>query len=110
MPTGTVKFFDSSKGFGFIQPDNGGKDAFVHITAVERAGMTGLSENQRISYDLAEERPGKLSAVNLKSPEDNANSDQPEQASGEQDLAADGSWPGDRSRPSPGGLILRQRD
>jgi CspA family cold shock protein len=70
MPIGTVKFFNFSKGFGFIQPDDGGKDAFVHISAVERAGMTGLSENQRISYDVAEERPGKLSAVNLKAPEE----------------------------------------
>lgn len=70
MPIGTVKFFNFSKGFGFIQPDDGGKDAFVHISAVERAGMTGLSENQRISYDVAEERPGKLSAINLKAPEE----------------------------------------
>ena len=70
MPIGTVKFFNFSKGFGFIQPDDGGKDAFVHISAVERAGMTGLSENQRISYDVAEERPGKLSAINLQAPED----------------------------------------
>ena len=91
MPIGTVKFFDTTKGFGFIQPDDGNKDAFVHISAVERAGMRGLSENQRISYDLAEERPGKMSAINLKSPEDNASSGQSEQPSGEQDLAAEGS-------------------
>jgi CspA family cold shock protein len=88
MPIGTVKFFDSTKGFGFIQPDDGSKDAFVHISAVERAGLSGLSENQRISYELAEERPGKMSAINLKSPEDNAGSDQP---SGEQDLAPENS-------------------
>lgn len=74
MPIGTVKFFNFSKGFGFIQPDDGGKDAFVHISAVERAGMTGLSENQRISFDLAEERPGKLSAINLRTPEEVAES------------------------------------
>lgn len=70
MPVGTVKWFNETKGFGFIQPDGGGPDAFVHITAVERAGMQTLSENQRVSYDLAEERPGKMSATNLRSPED----------------------------------------
>jgi len=95
MPIGTVKFFDTTKGFGFIQPDDGSRDAFVHISAVERAGMSGLSENQRISYDLAEERPGKMSAINLKSPEDNANSDQTDsqsqQPSDVQDLAPENS-------------------
>lgn len=94
MPTGTVKFFDSSKGFGFIQPDDGSKDAFVHITAVERAGMTGLSENQRVSYDLTEERPGKLSATNLKAPEESSagqSDDQSDEASTAQDLASEGS-------------------
>ena len=70
MPTGTVKWFNETKGFGFIQPDEGGDDAFVHITAVERAGMRTLRENQRVSYDLQEDRPGKKSATNLQSAED----------------------------------------
>jgi CspA family cold shock protein len=96
VKTGTVKWFNPTKGFGFIQPDDGSKDAFVHISAVERAGMTGLSENQRLSYDLAEERPGKMSAINLKAPEDNADGsqpdNQPEQAADhQQDLAPEGS-------------------
>lgn len=65
MITGTVKFFDSTKGFGFITPDTGGKDAFVHISAVERAGMDTLKDNQRIGYDLEEDRRGKMAAVNL---------------------------------------------
>ena len=95
MPIGTVKFFNLSKGYGFIQPDDGGKDAFVHISAVERSGLTGLSDNQRIAYDLEEDRPGKISAINLKKPEEAAASDQtdnqPEQASDQQDLAPQGS-------------------
>ncbi len=95
MPIGTVKFFNSSKGYGFIQPDGGGNDAFVHISAVERSGMTGLSENQRITYDLEEDRRGKMSAINLKAPEEAAASDQtddqPEQASDQQDLTPQGS-------------------
>jgi len=66
MPTGTVKFFNENKGYGFIQPDEGGQDAFVHITAVERAGMRSLRENQRLSYDLQQDQRGKTSAVNLK--------------------------------------------
>jgi len=66
MPTGTVKFFNQSKGYGFIQPDAGGKDVFVHITAVQRAGLTGLSENQKISYELKQGRDGKMSADDLK--------------------------------------------
>ena len=67
MPTGTVKWFNSQKGFGFIQPDNGGPDAFVHISAVERAGMGDLQENQKVQYDLvADKRSGKQSADNLK--------------------------------------------
>lgn len=70
MPVGTVKFFNESKGYGFIQPDGGGNDAFVHVTAVERAGMRSLRENQRISYDLEQDRRGKMSAVNLQSAED----------------------------------------
>ncbi|HEY0629719.1 MAG TPA: cold-shock protein [Sphingomicrobium sp.] len=69
MPIGTVKFFNDSKGYGFIQPDGGGNDAFVHITAVERAGMNSLRQDQRLSYDLEQDQRGKTSAVNLK-PED----------------------------------------
>jgi cold shock protein len=65
MPTGTVKWFNVTKGFGFIQPDGGGKDVFVHISAVERAGLNGLNEGQNVSFDVQEER-GKLAAVNLK--------------------------------------------
>jgi CspA family cold shock protein len=70
MPIGTVKFFNASKGYGFIQPEGGGNDTFVHISAVERSGLTSLSENQRVSYDLEQDRRGKMSAVNLKSPEE----------------------------------------
>jgi len=62
---GTVKFFNASKGFGFISPVEGGNDAFVHISAVERAGMTTLHENQRVSYELEPSRDGKMSACNL---------------------------------------------
>jgi cold shock protein len=66
MATGTVKWFNSQKGFGFIQPDDGGKDVFVHISAVERAGMRGLNEGQKISYEVvADRRTGKSSAQNL---------------------------------------------
>src|SRR6185312_3335874 len=60
MITGTVKFFNEHKGYGFIAPDGGGNDAFVHVTAVERAGMRSLRENQRITYDLEEDKRGKL--------------------------------------------------
>lgn len=63
--TGTVKWFNAQKGFGFIQPDNGGKDVFVHISAVERAGLSGLNEGQKISYEVVAER-GRETAVNLK--------------------------------------------
>lgn len=66
MTEGIVKFFNSTKGYGFIQPTNGGKDAFVHISAVERAGLTTLNEGQKVSYDLESGRDGKQSAVNLK--------------------------------------------
>ena len=69
MPIGTVKFFNDSKGYGFIAPDDGGTDAFVHITAVERAGMRSLQQNQRVSYELEEDRRGKMSAVNLQAAE-----------------------------------------
>jgi CspA family cold shock protein len=66
MTTGTVKWFNSTKGFGFIQPDNGGADAFVHISAVERAGMRELVEGQKISFELEQDkRSGKMSASNL---------------------------------------------
>ena len=65
MATGTVKWFNIQKGFGFIQPDNGGADAFVHISAVERAGMSTLNKEQRISYELETDQRGKTSAVNL---------------------------------------------
>ena len=95
MPIGTVKFFNASKGYGFIQPDGGGSDAFVHISALERSGMTGLSDNQRVAYDLEEDRRGKMSAINLKAPEEVATSDQTndqtEQTSDQQDLAPQGS-------------------
>jgi CspA family cold shock protein len=65
MPIGTVKFFNASKGYGFIQPEDGGQDAFVHITAVERAGMQTLKENQKVSYELEQDQRGKTKAVNL---------------------------------------------
>ncbi|HMB09538.1 MAG: cold-shock protein [Salinarimonas sp.] len=66
MITGTVKWFNSTKGFGFIQPDEGGADAFVHISAVERAGMREIVEGQKISYELEQDRKsGKMSACNL---------------------------------------------
>lgn len=66
MSTGTVKFFNTSKGFGFIQPDDGSKDVFVHISAVERSGLGTISENQKLSYDLEQGNNGKSAAVNLK--------------------------------------------
>ena len=66
MDTGTVKWYNETKGYGFIQPDNGGKDVFVHATALERAGMRGLREGQKISYELVQDkRSGKVSADNL---------------------------------------------
>jgi CspA family cold shock protein len=65
MINGTVKFFNANKGFGFIEPEDGSKDAFVHITALERAGITGLAEGQKVSYELEEGRDGKKSATNI---------------------------------------------
>ena len=65
MIEGTVKFFNSTKGYGFIAPNDGSKDAFVHITALERAGISGLAEGQKVSYDLEKGRDGKVSATNL---------------------------------------------
>ncbi|SIO10188.1 cold-shock protein [Vannielia litorea] len=65
MPKGTVKWFNATKGFGFIAPDEGGKDVFVHISAVERAGLTGLKDDQKVSFDLESGRDGRQSASNL---------------------------------------------
>jgi CspA family cold shock protein len=65
MTTGTVKFFNPAKGFGFIEPEDGSKDAFVHISAVERAGLTSLNEGQKVSYELQTGQNGKTSAENL---------------------------------------------
>ena len=74
MTTGTVKFFNENKGYGFIAPDGGGNDAFVHISAVERSGLRSLRQDQRVSYDLQEDRRGKMAAVNIR----------PEEASGDE--------------------------
>ncbi len=65
MTTGTVKWFNSVKGYGFIEPEDGSKDAFVHISAVERAGLDGLAEGQKVSYELQNNQNGKTSAENL---------------------------------------------
>ena len=66
MTNGTVKFFNTAKGFGFIQPDDGSKDVFVHISAVERAGLATLNEKQKVSFELERGANGKVSATNLK--------------------------------------------
>ncbi len=67
MPTGTVKFYNSAKGYGFIQPDDGGKDVFVHASALERAGMRNLAEGQKISFDVeVDQRAGKSHAANIR--------------------------------------------
>lgn len=65
MTTGTVKFFNNAKGFGFITPEGGTKDVFVHVSALERAGLQGLADGQRVSFDLENDRQGRASAVNL---------------------------------------------
>jgi CspA family cold shock protein len=65
MATGTVKWFNATKGFGFIQPESGGRDVFVHISAVERAGLTGLADNQKVTFDIESGRDGRESASNL---------------------------------------------
>lgn len=68
MPIGKVKFFNTQKGFGFIAPEGGGNDAFVHISAVERAGMNSLVQDQRVAYELETDQRGRTSAVQLKNP------------------------------------------
>ncbi len=65
MANGTVKWFNTTKGYGFIAPESGGKDIFVHISAVERSGLTGLADNQKVTYDLESGRDGRESAVNI---------------------------------------------
>jgi cold shock protein len=65
MPTGTVKWFNATKGYGFIAPETGGGDVFVHISALERSGMTGLADNQKVNYELETSRDGRDNAVNL---------------------------------------------
>ncbi|MBD3662219.1 MAG: cold-shock protein [Arenibacter algicola] len=65
MPTGTVKWFNTTKGYGFITPDEGGADAFVHITAVQRSGLQGLNEGQKLQFELKEQRNGKMAAEEL---------------------------------------------
>ena len=86
MTTGTVKWFHPAKGFGFIEPEDGSTDAFVHISAVERAGMGTLSEGQKISYDLQPGQNGKSSAENLKEVSDDAGDDADTES--EEDAAA----------------------
>ncbi|MDZ7709105.1 MAG: cold-shock protein [Roseovarius sp.] len=65
MPTGTVKWFNTTKGYGFIAPDDGGKDVFVHISAVERSGLTGLADNQKVGFELQDGRDGRQMAADL---------------------------------------------
>lgn len=70
MASGTVKWFNAQKGFGFIEPDDGSRDVFVHISAVERAGMSDLREGQKVSFELEQDRRGRSSAVNLQAQSD----------------------------------------
>jgi CspA family cold shock protein len=77
MTTGTVKFFNEHKGYGFIAPDEGGNDAFVHISAVERSGMRTLHQNQRVSYEMERDKRGRMSAVNIKDAGEPATAAQP---------------------------------
>ncbi|PYG28282.1 cold-shock protein [Pelagimonas varians] len=65
MPSGTVKWFNTTKGYGFIAPDDGGKDVFVHISAVERSGLTGLADDQKVNFELQENRDGRVMASDL---------------------------------------------
>jgi CspA family cold shock protein len=67
MPNGTVKWFNATKGYGFISPEDGGKDVFVHISAVQQSGMESLSDNQKVSFDMTEGRDGRLMASNITS-------------------------------------------
>ena len=83
MPTGKVKFFNMDKGYGFIAADDGSGDSFVHISAVERAGMNTLRENQRVAYDLEEDRRGKMAASNLRSADEAGGGDAPSDQAGE---------------------------
>jgi len=66
MPNGTVKWFNTTKGYGFIEPEEGGKDVFVHISAVERSGLTGLADNQKVAFELREGRDGRTMASDIK--------------------------------------------
>ena len=66
MPNGTVKWFNTTKGYGFIEPEDGGKDVFVHISAVQRSGMEGLSDNQKVSFELEASRDGRMAAIDIK--------------------------------------------
>ena len=65
MPTGTVKWFNTTKGYGFIAPEGGGKDVFVHLSAIERSGLTGLADNQKVSYEMIEGRDGREMAADI---------------------------------------------
>ena len=94
MPIGTVKFFNEHKGFGFIAPETGGNDAFVHISAVEKSGMRSLRENQRVSYELQEDRRGKMAAVNIQDASDTVPVDAAaDSGSSGSDVEADGNGP-----------------
>ena len=96
MATGTVKWFNPAKGFGFIEPEDGSKDAFVHISAVERAGLTTLNEGQKVSYELQPGQNGKSSAENLKEVSDDAGDD----ASDDDEASADDEAPVEAGSPA----------